>query len=75
MDEGALVHVLWSCPKVNQYWMKIHCYSVNVIKKQCMFCPMLYTLRHCKVLSAFSKPVKYWIQTAIMIGKQIILRN
>ena len=68
MDEGTLVHTLWSCPRINQYWKKIHCYIANVIKRQYVLCPKLYILGDCKVLSAFPYPLKHWIQTAIMVG-------
>ncbi|KAF0029315.1 hypothetical protein F2P81_018420 [Scophthalmus maximus] len=35
----------------------------------------LYISEDCKVLSTFPHPLKYWAQTAIMIGRQTILRN
>ncbi len=39
INKGTVVHMLWSCPKINQYWMKIHCNIVNIIKRQFVFCP------------------------------------
>lgn len=74
-DEGIVVHVLWTWPKNHQFWRKIHCYTVNVIKMQFGFWPKLYILGDSNTLFAIPQSLKYWIQTAIMIGWQIILRN
>ena len=70
-----MIHVMWSCPKINQYWMKIHGYIVRVLKRHFVLCPKLYILGDYKVLSAFPQPLKSWTRTVIMIGRQIILRN
>ena len=50
---GTMIHVMWSCPKINQYWMKIHGYIVRVLKRHFVLCPKLYILGDYKVLSAF----------------------
>lgn len=59
---GTMIHVMWSCPKINQYWMKIHGYIVRVLKRHFVLCPKLYILGDCKVLSAFPQPLKSWTQ-------------
>ena len=75
VTEGSLIHAFWPCPMITQYQIQIHCYIANVVKCNFDFCPKLYILGDDKALSAFSKPITNWIQTSIMTGRQIILRN
>lgn len=74
-EEGDLVHVLWSCDKVQQYWINIHDNLCEITEIQMPFIPRLFILGDDSVLVREDKHIKSFVQTSIMIGRQILIRG
>lgn len=72
---GDLVHALWSCPKVQAFWTRIHDYILEIAGIDYKLCPELYILGNPKAINHMVKPLANWVQTSIMIGKQMIMRK
>lgn len=75
VGEGNLVHALWSCPKILDFWSNVHDYIIEITGTEYEFCPGLYVLGNPSRLSHIASPLADWIQTGIMIGRQIIMRG
>ena len=73
-EEGHLVHVLWSCDRVQQFWANIYDNLCEILETQIPFSPRLFILGDHSVLTGHNKQIKSWIQTSIMIGRQILVR-
>lgn len=74
-EDGHLVHALWYCDKVQQFWKRIHTHISEISETHIDFCPRLFVLGDGTVLTEGNTNVKSWILTSIMIGKQILLRG
>ncbi len=74
-EEGSLVHALWTCPKISDFWNSINDHIVAITETEYEFGPGLYVLGNPRSLKHISKPVADWIQTSITIGRQIIMRG
>lgn len=72
-SEGNLLHLLWECPMIKNYWLKIHDCIENITWTSLEFCPRLYVLNDPQMTSNCG--AADFIQTSIMVGKQIIMRN
>ena len=72
--EGSLIHMLWSCPRIQLFWEGVHNHILELMGEQIDLCPSLYILGDSSPLSHLSKSDSLWIQTAIMLGRQIIMR-
>ena len=75
IERGDLVHSLWACPNILGFWCGIHEFIWRITGSDFEFCPQLFILGDPSVLKHISKPTAEWIQTAIMIGRQIIMRH
>ncbi|KAJ0061406.1 hypothetical protein NL108_018634 [Boleophthalmus pectinirostris] len=71
--KGTLKHLLWECPLIQNYWRKIHGCIKNITQNTFEFTPQLYILSDPKMTTRC--PSSEFIQTSIMIGKQIIMRH
>lgn len=74
-EGGDLIHALWSCPKVHNFWIRVHEYITEVVGIDYEFCPGIYILGSPQPIDHIGKPLAHWIQTSIMIGKQMIMRK
>lgn len=69
---GDLVHALWLCPNSNQLRRVNECIT-NIAVTKYEFCPGLYILGNPRLLGHISKAIAHWIQTMIMIVRQIVM--
>ena len=53
--------------KVRKFWMKSHCYIVDVTGLQFLLCLKCHVLEDCKVLSFSLQSLKDWAQTTVVI--------
>ena len=74
-EEGTLIHALWSCHKVQQFWTNVYDNLCEITEMQIPFIPRLFVLSDHSVLTGQDKHVKSFIQTSIMIGRQILVRG
>lgn len=74
-EEGHLMHVLWSCDKVQEFWNRIYDNIFQICQAQIPFNPRLFVLGDGSVLTGGDKHIRSWVQTSIMIGRQILLRG
>lgn len=74
-EEGHLIHTLWFCDKVQVFWNRVHVHLCEISEVQFPFNPRLFVLGDDSVLTEGDKYIKNWIQTSIMIGRQILLRG
>lgn len=44
-DNGTLVHLLWECPKIQEYWSSVHKVLEKIVSQDILFCSRLYILR------------------------------
>ena len=72
--EGHLLHALWSCEKVQEFWTWIHSFLSESSKNQTEFWPRLFVIGDNSVLTE-GIYIKSWIKTSIMIGRQMLLRG
>lgn len=54
---GTLTHALWSCPKVQTFWKRVHEIITEVIRVDFEFCPSLYILGNPKPMAHIVKPL------------------
>ena len=54
---------------------KVHKIMLDITKSNFIFSPRLYVLGDPKFLAKCNRPDAEWIQTSIMVGKQIIMRG
>lgn len=74
-EEGYRMHVLWSCDKVEEFWGRIYDNLCEISETQIPFSPRLFVLGNGSVLIGGDKHTRSWVQTSIMIGRQILLRG
>lgn len=72
-SEGTLTHLLWDCPLIKNYWLKVHDCIKTITGSNYDFSPRLYILNDPGMTS--QDRAKDFIHTSIMVGKQIIMRN
>ena len=73
--EGTLLHAVWSCSAIQHYWLQVHKIILDITKSNIAFNPRLYVLGDPKCLDKCTRMDAEWIQTSIMVGKQIIMRG
>ena len=73
--DGTLVHMLWGCPKVQEYWTAIHGRLERVTGLQIPFSPSLFILGDPATLRNVAPPLAEWIQTAIMSGRRLLVKE
>ena len=66
-SEGTLLHLLWECPMIQNYWLKIHDHIENITRSSLEFCPRLYVLNDPQITSNCG--AADFIQTSIKIGR------
>ncbi len=74
-EEGTLVHVLWSCDKVQQFWTNIYDKLCEITEMHMPFSPRLFVLGDHSVLAGQDKHITMYVQTSLMIGRQILIRG
>lgn len=74
-EEGTLIHVLWLCHKVQQFWTNIYDNLCEITEMQIPFSPRLFVLSDHSVLTGQDKHIKSFVHTSIMIGRQILVRG
>ncbi|KAL2085077.1 hypothetical protein ACEWY4_018397 [Coilia grayii] len=75
-NDGTLTHMLWECPKVQQFWISIHECIEGVVGVEVPFCIRLYVLGDPSVLKDILPSVEAeWVHTAIMLGKKLIVQQ
>lgn len=72
-SEGTLTHLLWDCPLIKNYWLKVHDCIKTITGSNYDFSPRLYILNDPGMTS--QDRAKDFIHNSIMVGKQIIMRN
>uniref|UniRef100_A0A3P9MG76 Reverse transcriptase zinc-binding domain-containing protein n=1 Tax=Oryzias latipes TaxID=8090 RepID=A0A3P9MG76_ORYLA len=72
---GTLLHMLWECPKVQSYWSSIHKEVEKVVGQDVPFQSRLFVLGDPSVLSRVSSPLSQWIQTTVMLGRKLLVRE
>ena len=73
--DGTLVHMLWSCPKVQEYWNDIHDRLQKITGLVIPFNPLLFILGDPATLEDIAPFLAEWIQTALMLGRRLLIRT
>uniref|UniRef100_A0AAZ1XSB8 Reverse transcriptase zinc-binding domain-containing protein n=1 Tax=Oreochromis aureus TaxID=47969 RepID=A0AAZ1XSB8_OREAU len=60
---GTLLHLLWGCSKVQDYWTHIHTVVEKVVGQRVPFMNSLYVLGDPSALSHLPTPLAHWVQT------------
>lgn len=74
-DVGTLVHVLWECPKIQEFWSSIHKVIEKIVGQTIPFCSRLYILGDPSMLRHLPSPLAQWTQTTIMMGRKLLVRE
>lgn len=74
-EEGSLVHTVWFCKRIQEFWVKIHRILSAITQISIPYRPGLFVLGEDSALKEQEKYIKSWIQTSVMIARQIILKN
>lgn len=72
---GTLIHLVWSCPKAQDFWAGIHENIKLVVGQDIPFLPSLYVLGDPSSLTNIPKALASWVHTAIMLGRKIIVKE
>uniref|UniRef100_A0A669CJS1 Reverse transcriptase zinc-binding domain-containing protein n=1 Tax=Oreochromis niloticus TaxID=8128 RepID=A0A669CJS1_ORENI len=72
---GTLLHLLWGCSKVQDYWTHIHTVVEKVVGQRVPFMNSLYVLGDPSALSHLPTPLAHWVQTAIMLGRKLLVKE
>ena len=73
--DGTLVHMLWSCPKVQDYWKDINNRMQTITGLDIPFNPSLFILGDPATLREVAPNLAEWIQTAIMLGRRLLVKD
>ena len=73
--DGSLFHMLWGCTNVQRYWSSIKDKLKSIIDFDIPFCPRLFILGDPSILGGVSPPIAEWIQTALMLGRRLLIRE
>ena len=73
--DGTLVHMLWGCSKIQDFWSSIHGRLERITGLKIQFSPRLFILGDPSVLKKVSPHLAEWIQTAIMSGRRLIVKD
>ena len=71
--EGTLIHMLWSCPKIQDFWSEIHKNITQIIGCDIPFSQRLYILGDPALLEDLPSHNAEWVQTALMLGRKLIM--
>ena len=74
-SDGTLIHMLWACPKIQDYWTAIHERLERVAGLRIPFSPSLFILGDPATLKNVAPPLAEWIQTAIMSGRRLLAKE
>lgn len=74
MNEGKLLHMLWTCPYLEDFWNFVICTVSDVIEAKIPEDPRVWILGDVNMLKV-TKHKKYFISLASTAGKKIILVN
>ena len=75
-EEGTLTHMLWHCPKAQDFWTSVHECIQKVVGVEVPFCIRLYLLGGPPILTDDIAPVyAEWVQTAIMLGRKLLVQQ
>lgn len=74
-ETGDLAHALWSCIKVQDFWKRVQEHICLILDLQVLLCPKLFILGGWINNDLINAGTKSWIQTSLLIGRQIILRS
>lgn len=74
-ETGDLAHALWSCIKVQDFWKRVQEHICLILDLQVLLCPKLFILGGWINNDIINAGTKSWIQTSLLIGRQIILRS
>ena len=72
-EEGTLVHMLWGCPAVQEFWRNVRDYIQTILTVDIPFAPTLYVLGHPAALEELSPYDAEWVQTVLMLGRKLIV--
>ena len=72
-EEGTLMHMLWDCPLIRDYWGGIRDHIEHVLGYEIPFSPRLYILGDPSVLDDLTPYDAEWAQTALMLGRKLIM--
>lgn len=72
-SDGTMFHALWQCPKTLEYWNRIHSSIEKITGDNFELSPRLYVLGDPAIVENCQNT--QFIQTAIMIGRQVLLRE
>lgn len=72
---GSLLHMLWSCPQVKAFWLSVHDHINRIVGQNIPFTPDLFILGDSGALESLTPPHAEWIQTALMLGRKLIVMN
>lgn len=75
-EDGTLIHMLWGCPKVQQFWTAVHECIEKIVGEDVPFCIRLFVLGDPSIVKD-CLPAVYaeWVQTAIMLGRKLIMQQ
>ncbi len=71
---GTLVHLLWHCPEINAFWLKVRDYLCTLFKINFPLCPVVGLLGN-KIDQVTSKELQHLLDLAFLSVKQIIIIN
>ena len=67
--------MLWGCPKIQDYWSVIHGRLERITGLKIPFSPRLFILGDPSMLKNVSPHLAEWIQTAIMSGRRLLVKD
>lgn len=70
--EGTLVHMLWSCPKIQEFWSAIHVIVEEMFGLVIPFSPGLFNSVDPSALRDLTPPLADWIQTVLMLWLKLL---
>ena len=74
-QDGTLVHMLWGCPKIQDFWSVIHGRLERITGLKIPFSPRLFILGDPSMLKKVSPHLADWIQTVIMSGRRLLVKD
>ena len=69
------MQMLWSCPKVQEYWNDIHDRLQKITGLVIPFNPLLFILGDRATLEDIAPFLAEWIQTALMLGRRLLIKD
>lgn len=71
--EGTLMHMLWDCPRIQEFWVGISAQIERIQRHKIPFSPSLFVLGDPSLLRDLSPSDAEWIQTVLRLGRKLIM--